>query len=221
MVRSRRSVKKAMRVKSVVAGRSVVDPAVVERLVEPRVRQGTSPLNALAPRERQVIREMAEGRTNAAIGARLHLSESAIEKYVNAIFTKLDLGAAPESAGESQPSLPTSGSLLHDQTPPPHPRVRQHPRSSESSALIPASGRCRRVARGHFETDLPMWPRATAVPRACGPGPGATRLVWWRLSTALENCAVSPRRNRPVFQRRREAAWGDLAWALARSQHRV
>lgn len=80
--------------RSVVAGRSVVDPAVVERLVEQRVRQGTSPLNALAPREREVLREMAEGRTNAAIGARLHLSESAIEKYVNAIFTKLDLGAA-------------------------------------------------------------------------------------------------------------------------------
>ncbi len=80
--------------RSVVAGRSVVDPAVVERLVEQRVRQGTSRLNALAPREREVLREMAEGRTNAAIGARLHLSESAIEKYVNAIFTKLELGAA-------------------------------------------------------------------------------------------------------------------------------
>jgi DNA-binding NarL/FixJ family response regulator len=80
--------------RSVVAGRSVVDPAVVERLVEQRVRQGTSRLNALAQREREVLREMAEGRTNAAIGARLHLSESAIEKYVNAIFTKLELGPA-------------------------------------------------------------------------------------------------------------------------------
>ncbi|WP_427888650.1 response regulator transcription factor [Kribbella sp. GL6] len=81
--------------KSVVAGRSVVDPGVVERLVQHRVRQGSSPLNALSPREREVLREMAEGRTNAAIGTRLHLSESAIEKYVNAIFTKLDLGTAP------------------------------------------------------------------------------------------------------------------------------
>jgi DNA-binding NarL/FixJ family response regulator len=80
--------------RSVVAGRSVVDPAVVERLVEQRVRQGTSRLNALAQREREVLREMAEGRTNAAIGARLHLSESTIEKYVNAIFTKLELGPA-------------------------------------------------------------------------------------------------------------------------------
>ena len=80
-------------VRSVVAGRSVVDPVVVQRLVDQRVRQGASPLRALAPREREVLREMAEGRTNAAIGARLHLSESAIEKNVNAIFTKLGLGA--------------------------------------------------------------------------------------------------------------------------------
>lgn len=79
--------------RSVVAGRSVVDPVVVQRLVDQRVRQGASPLLALAPREREVLREMAEGRTNAAIAARLHLSESAIEKNVNAIFTKLGLGS--------------------------------------------------------------------------------------------------------------------------------
>jgi DNA-binding NarL/FixJ family response regulator len=70
----------------------VVDPVVVQRLVDQRVRQGASPLQALAPREREVLREMAEGRTNAAIAGRLHLSESAIEKNVNAIFTKLGLG---------------------------------------------------------------------------------------------------------------------------------
>lgn len=77
---------------AVVAGRSVVDPAVVERLVEQRVRQAESPLQALTPRELDVLREMAEGRTNAAIGEHLHLSESAIEKYINTIFTKLGLG---------------------------------------------------------------------------------------------------------------------------------
>jgi DNA-binding NarL/FixJ family response regulator len=77
--------------RAVVAGRSVVDPAVVERLVEQRVHQSESPLRALSPREIEVLREMAEGRTNAAIAENLHLSESAIEKYVNAIFTKLGL----------------------------------------------------------------------------------------------------------------------------------
>jgi DNA-binding NarL/FixJ family response regulator len=75
----------------VAAGRSVVDARVVERLVQFRSRQSASPLRELAPRELQVLREMAEGKTNGAIADSLHLSESAIEKHVNAIFTKLGL----------------------------------------------------------------------------------------------------------------------------------
>lgn len=77
--------------REVTSGRSVVDARVVELLVEQRIRQAESPLGRLAPRELQVLKEMAEGKTNAAIGESLHLSESAIEKYVNAIFTKLGL----------------------------------------------------------------------------------------------------------------------------------
>ena len=77
--------------RAVASGRSVVDPAVVQRLVEQRVHQSESPLRALTPREVQVLSEMAEGRTNASIAENLHLSESAIEKYVNAIFTKFGL----------------------------------------------------------------------------------------------------------------------------------
>ena len=50
---------------------------------------------------------MAEGKTNAAIGETLHLSESAIEKYVNAIFAKLGLSAEPRSAAASSLSWPT------------------------------------------------------------------------------------------------------------------
>ena len=69
----------------------MVDARVVELLVEQRIRQAESPLGRLAPRELQVLTEMAEGKTNAAIAESLHLSESAIEKYVNAIFTKLGL----------------------------------------------------------------------------------------------------------------------------------
>ena len=80
---------------AVTRGRSVVDPLVVEGLVRQRVREVKSPLHALSPRDLDVLREMAEGRTNAGIAARLHLSESAIEKYVNAIFTKLNLGHDP------------------------------------------------------------------------------------------------------------------------------
>jgi DNA-binding NarL/FixJ family response regulator len=78
--------------RAVVAGRSVVDPAVVDRLVQQQVRKTKSPLQALSARELDVLREMAEGRTNTAIAQRLHLSESAIEKYIGTIFTKLDLG---------------------------------------------------------------------------------------------------------------------------------
>jgi DNA-binding NarL/FixJ family response regulator len=77
--------------REVTCGRSVVDGRVVELLVEQRIRQAESPLSRLAPRELEVLKEMAEGKTNAAIGESLHLSESAIEKYVNAIFAKLGL----------------------------------------------------------------------------------------------------------------------------------
>jgi DNA-binding NarL/FixJ family response regulator len=77
--------------REVTSGRSVVDARVVELLVEQRIRQARSPLSALGPRELDVLKEMAEGKTNAAIGESLHLSESAIEKYVNAIFSKLGL----------------------------------------------------------------------------------------------------------------------------------
>ena len=77
--------------REVVAGRSVVDAGVVERLVDYRSRQSESPLRWLTEREIEVLREMAEGRSNSAIAAGLHLSESSVEKYVNAIFSKLGL----------------------------------------------------------------------------------------------------------------------------------
>jgi DNA-binding NarL/FixJ family response regulator len=74
-----------------VAGRSIIDPAVVEGLIARRKRLERSPLADLTPREMDVLREMAEGRTNAAIASRLSVSESAVEKYANGIFSKLGL----------------------------------------------------------------------------------------------------------------------------------
>jgi DNA-binding NarL/FixJ family response regulator len=74
-------------------GGSVVDPQVVEALVGRRARLRTSPLTSLTARELDVLREMAQGRGNAGIAAALHLSESSVEKYVNAIFTKLGLSS--------------------------------------------------------------------------------------------------------------------------------
>lgn len=77
--------------REVVAGRSVIDPQVVEALVQRSSRLGASALQDLTPRELEVLREMAQGKTNLAIANALHLSESAIEKYVSSIFSKLGL----------------------------------------------------------------------------------------------------------------------------------
>jgi DNA-binding NarL/FixJ family response regulator len=79
--------------REVVAGRSVVDPVVVEALVARRARLTDSPLSDLTPRELDVLRAMAEGRSNPGIAAALVLSESAIEKHISSIFGKLGLGA--------------------------------------------------------------------------------------------------------------------------------
>ncbi|MFE5672664.1 response regulator [Agromyces sp. NPDC056523] len=76
------------------AGGSVIDPQIVDTLVRRRSAAASSPLSALSPRELEVLREMARGRTNAGIEQSLFLSSSTVEKHVNAIFTKLRL---PES----------------------------------------------------------------------------------------------------------------------------
>jgi DNA-binding NarL/FixJ family response regulator len=77
--------------REVSAGGSVIDPQVVETLVRARARVRASALSSLTPRELDVLGEMAQGRGNAGIAAQLHLSESSVEKHVNAIFTKLGL----------------------------------------------------------------------------------------------------------------------------------
>jgi len=74
-----------------VEGRSVIDAVVVEALLARRGRLARSPLAELTPRETDVLREMAQGKTNAAIAASLSVSESAVEKYANGIFSKLGL----------------------------------------------------------------------------------------------------------------------------------
>jgi DNA-binding NarL/FixJ family response regulator len=76
---------------AVAAGGSVLDPKVVEALVAENVRGDGSPLNDLTPRERDVLREMAEGKNNAAIGEALFLSERSVEKVIHSIFLKLGL----------------------------------------------------------------------------------------------------------------------------------
>jgi DNA-binding NarL/FixJ family response regulator len=78
-------------INAVAAGGSVIDPKVVESLVAARAHAERSTLSELTPREREVLREMAQGKNNAAIAEALVISERSVEKYVHAIFTKLGI----------------------------------------------------------------------------------------------------------------------------------
>jgi DNA-binding NarL/FixJ family response regulator len=75
----------------VARGGSVIDPAVVEALVAANMRNRSSELERLTPREREILAEMAQGKSNAAIAATLVISERAVEKHSNSIFSKLGL----------------------------------------------------------------------------------------------------------------------------------
>ncbi|HEU5024003.1 MAG TPA: response regulator transcription factor [Spirillospora sp.] len=72
----------------IAAGGTALDPDVVSQLL---IRQDGGPLDALTPRELEVLTQMAEGRSNAGIADALTVSESAVAKHVNSIFTKLGL----------------------------------------------------------------------------------------------------------------------------------
>jgi DNA-binding NarL/FixJ family response regulator len=72
----------------VAAGGTALDPEVVAQLL---VRRGGDPIDALTQRERDVLALMAEGRSNAEIGASLVITDSAVSKHINAIFAKLGL----------------------------------------------------------------------------------------------------------------------------------
>jgi DNA-binding NarL/FixJ family response regulator len=84
-------------IQEVARGGSVIDPSVVEALVEERVRARRSSLEALTPRELQILGEIAQGKSNAAIADLLVLTKRAVEKHVNAIFAKLALRAQDET----------------------------------------------------------------------------------------------------------------------------
>ena len=75
-------------VRRVAAGGTVLDPEVVATVM---ARQREEPLERLTPREREVLGLMAEGRSNAAIAGHLHVTDKAVAKHINSIFTKLDL----------------------------------------------------------------------------------------------------------------------------------
>jgi|SRR5271166_1237663 len=86
----------AAAIREVAAGGSVIDPAVVDALVAARSRAADSPLRRLTPRETEILAEMAQGKNNAAVAASLVLSERAVEKHINSIFSKLALSQEPD-----------------------------------------------------------------------------------------------------------------------------
>jgi DNA-binding NarL/FixJ family response regulator len=80
----------------VARGGSVIDPMVVEALVNQRASKKESALERLTPREREVLEQMAQGRNNAGIAQALFLSERAVEKHINSLFSKLGLSEEPD-----------------------------------------------------------------------------------------------------------------------------
>jgi DNA-binding NarL/FixJ family response regulator len=84
-------------VRQVAAGGSALDPEVVSRLINRRRRD--DPLQALSPRERQVLQLMAEGRSNNGVAQQLVITERAVEKHVTSIFAKLRL---PPTSSDSR-----------------------------------------------------------------------------------------------------------------------
>ena len=81
-------------VEIVADGGSIIDPKVVELLVAARMRSSESPLAELTPREREVLAEIAQGKSNAAIATSFVLTKRSVEKHINSIFLKLGLADA-------------------------------------------------------------------------------------------------------------------------------
>jgi DNA-binding NarL/FixJ family response regulator len=86
----------ATAVEEVSRGGSVIDSKIVESLVRARSSADSSPLGELTSREREVLAEIAQGKSNSAIAESLVLTKRAVEKHINAIFMKLGLAQADD-----------------------------------------------------------------------------------------------------------------------------
>ena len=81
----------AQAIRTVAQGGSMIDPQIVDELIEAKSSRRKSDLSWLTPRESEILGEMAKGKSNAAIAASLQVSERAVEKHTNSIFSKLGL----------------------------------------------------------------------------------------------------------------------------------
>jgi DNA-binding NarL/FixJ family response regulator len=84
----------ARALREVVAGRSIVDPRIVDELVSARLNDPR--IEKLTPREREILAMIAEGRSNTSIAESLDITKRAVERHINGIFLKLDLGEASD-----------------------------------------------------------------------------------------------------------------------------
>ena len=92
-------------IEAVANGRSVVDPKIIDALIAERARSATSPLDELTTREREVLAEVATGKSNAAIATSLFLTKRAVEKHINAIFMKLNLRESEDTSRRVKAAL--------------------------------------------------------------------------------------------------------------------
>jgi DNA-binding NarL/FixJ family response regulator len=102
-------------IRAVATGGSLIDPKIVETLVRAREQVDRSALNDLTAREREVLGEIAQGKSNAAIAESLFLTKRAVEKHINAIFLKLGLADAEDVSKRVKAAL----ILLSDTSPAP------------------------------------------------------------------------------------------------------
>lgn len=92
-------------IETVADGGSVIDTKVVDVLVATKVRAERSPLAELTPREREVLAEIARGKSNRAIAESLVLTKRAVEKHINSIFSKLELSEAEDASKRVKATL--------------------------------------------------------------------------------------------------------------------
>ncbi|MGZ4173064.1 MAG: response regulator transcription factor, partial [Solirubrobacteraceae bacterium] len=78
-------------IQAVMNNRSVIDAKIIDGLIAERARRSESTLEELTAREREVLAQVATGKSNAAIASSLFLTKRAVEKHINAIFLKLGL----------------------------------------------------------------------------------------------------------------------------------
>jgi DNA-binding NarL/FixJ family response regulator len=92
-------------IQAVAERRSVVDAKIIDLLIAQRARAAASPLDELTPREREVLAEVAAGKSNAAIAGSLFLTKRAVEKHINAIFMKLNLRESADTSRRVKATL--------------------------------------------------------------------------------------------------------------------